>query len=157
MSEPQETRECPYCKEEIKAEAIKCKHCGSGVTPERPGHEGICPFCKEQIHPEATRCKHCKSTLNADKDTDCGCGEGAGFPRELDALTGASGWDLPEPRSSGVLTYISSMTGDWGGFDRWGVDTVGCVGVEVCRWVCAPGPSYPCVRVCRRIVRCGPG
>ena len=57
------TRECPYCKEEIKIEAVKCKHCSSSVAPEKPSHEGTCPLCKEKIHSEATKCKHCKSSL----------------------------------------------------------------------------------------------
>src|SRR5215217_1556918 len=40
MADESETRTCPYCKEEIKVEATRCKHCGSWVTPERPSHKG---------------------------------------------------------------------------------------------------------------------
>ncbi len=74
------TRACPYCKEQIKPDAIKCKHCGSHLEPERPAHEGTCPFCKEQIHVDAIKCKHCKSDLTrADGGgSDCGCGGGVG-------------------------------------------------------------------------------
>lgn len=70
-----ETRECPFCKEEIKAAAIKCKHCGSRVSAEGPTHGGTCPYCKEDIKPDAIKCKHCGSMLgDAGKPTDdCGC------------------------------------------------------------------------------------
>ena len=55
---------CPYCKEEVNADAVKCKHCHSGIKPEAPEvpeHQGICPFCKEEIKAEAVKCKHCQS------------------------------------------------------------------------------------------------
>jgi hypothetical protein len=68
------TTTCPYCKETILANAIKCKHCGSAVGSEKPAHGGICPYCKEQINPEATRCKHCKSDVGPRTKSGCGCG-----------------------------------------------------------------------------------
>lgn len=75
MDESERTRDCPYCKEEIKADAVKCKHCGSSVAPSQPTHGGICPYCKEAIKPEAIRCRHCQSAVGGEPQgsTDCGC------------------------------------------------------------------------------------
>ena len=66
------TRECPFCKEEIKAEAVKCKHCHSTVKPETPPHGGTCPFCKEEIKSEAIKCKHCGSMVDGSAESG-GC------------------------------------------------------------------------------------
>ncbi|SOD42737.1 Double zinc ribbon [Nitrosovibrio sp. Nv4] len=66
-----ETRQCPFCKEQINSEATKCKYCASRVEPARPQHRGQCPFCKEAINPEALICKHCKSNLQVSKDCAC--------------------------------------------------------------------------------------
>ncbi len=68
MTGEQKTRECPYCKEEILSDAIKCKHCLSMLTPEIPKHDGICPYCKEDIKQDAIKCKHCKSDLTLGED-----------------------------------------------------------------------------------------
>ncbi len=69
-------RECPYCKEEIKADAIRCKHCRSSVAPEKPTHGGTCPYCKEAIHPEAVKCKHCGADVGPTGTGSSGCCEG---------------------------------------------------------------------------------
>ncbi|ASP48814.1 double zinc ribbon domain-containing protein [Cognaticolwellia beringensis] len=66
-------RECPFCKESIKDEAIKCKHCHSSVPSISPKHEGVCPFCKEAIKADAIKCKHCHSMLSGDATETCGC------------------------------------------------------------------------------------
>jgi len=68
---------CEFCKEDIKADAIKCKHCGSMLKAKSPVHEGTCPYCKENIHPDAIKCKHCKSALGEENSavlSDCNCG-----------------------------------------------------------------------------------
>lgn len=74
-----ENRECPFCKEDIKSSAIRCKHCGSAVQPVAKPHEGVCPYCKEEIKAEAIKCRHCKSALTGTGVGDhsgvigCGC------------------------------------------------------------------------------------
>jgi hypothetical protein len=73
MSETENTtRECPLCKEEIKAEAVRCKHCHATIRRTEPGHEGTCPLCKENINPQAIRCPHCKADLLSTMQS-CGC------------------------------------------------------------------------------------
>ncbi len=72
MSTDKTNQTCPYCKENIKAGAVKCKHCGSKLVATSPSHDGVCPYCKEEIHKEAIKCKHCQSNLTVEED--CGCG-----------------------------------------------------------------------------------
>jgi hypothetical protein len=63
MAERRATRQCPFCREEIRSDAVRCRHCQAEVAPDRPDHEGTCPYCKESINPEAIRCKHCHANL----------------------------------------------------------------------------------------------
>jgi hypothetical protein len=72
MVSDKKARDCPYCKEQIKTEATKCKYCGSAVSIEKPPHEGICPHCKEQIHNDAIKCKHCHSILVSSRSSHFG-------------------------------------------------------------------------------------
>ena len=51
---------CPICDKAIKAEAIKCKYCGSMVNEAEIKQ---CPYCKENIGKYDKRCKHCDTEL----------------------------------------------------------------------------------------------
>ncbi len=76
MKTQENERSCPFCKEQIKSDAIKCKYCSSMLKLEQPPHEGICPYCKEEINKDAVKCKHCKSILTKQSSGDCGCHDG---------------------------------------------------------------------------------
>jgi hypothetical protein len=152
VSEAEETRECPYCKEEIKAEAVKCKHCGSRVTPERPPHEGVCPYCKEEIHPEAIKCKHCRSSLVASSgealgDSGCGCEDSADPSSALGGFRALGEWPSAQPEGpgSGVTWMASKRCGSCegetmiGSRGTWGSTGIG--GTRTCQiMVCAYDP-----------------
>jgi hypothetical protein len=93
-------RECPYCKEEIKKDAIKCKHCHSMVALAHPEHNGTCPFCKENVKPDAIKCRHCGSQITGginDEKRSCDCCQPpsiiASALRDNQGSTGYSGND----------------------------------------------------------------
>ena len=66
MTEEMQTKNCPYCGEEININAIKCKHCGEFLEEKKEEVSGtkVCPFCGEEILASAVKCKHCGEFLN---------------------------------------------------------------------------------------------
>jgi len=63
-----QTQQCPFCKEEIHADAVRCKHCRSQIARSMPAHQGVCPFCKEDIKTDAVRCRHCGANVGLGGD-----------------------------------------------------------------------------------------
>ena len=59
-------KDCPACGEKIKADAIRCKHCGTDLD------EMKCPWCAEVIEKDAKKCKHCKSYTDKIRCSGCG-------------------------------------------------------------------------------------
>lgn len=122
MTLDSKTQECPYCKEEIRSDAIRCKHCRSAIAPKKAPHGGTCPFCKEAIHPEAVKCKHCGSNVAA-SNNDAPCDDCSKADR--------SEW----PRiANRVVTPPSAQGGVWEAQPSMARARSGCS-------PCAPGPG----------------
>ena len=65
--ETRETKNCPYCGEEILAVAKKCKHCGEWL-PEQPKPKQMvpCPICGEEVEEGTEVCPHCKEKIDVE-------------------------------------------------------------------------------------------
>lgn len=55
-----ESRRCPNCAEWINTDAIFCRFCLCGLSPQ---HFHPCAFCAEMVRMDATRCRYCQSDL----------------------------------------------------------------------------------------------
>lgn len=62
--ENKETKQCPYCGEEILAAAKKCKYCGEWLDNiETPKNMIQCPTCGEDVEEGTMVCPHCNEPI----------------------------------------------------------------------------------------------
>ncbi len=63
---PTRDKVCPACDEKIKADASRCKHCGTDLPLKK------CPWCAETIDSDAKKCHYCKSYIEKIRCSGCG-------------------------------------------------------------------------------------
>lgn len=57
--ESMDYRDCPFCAESIKREAMVCKHCGKDVEPKTSIPKITCPKCGYVTPATGAPCVHC--------------------------------------------------------------------------------------------------
>ncbi len=71
-------KKCPYCGEEIKAEAKKCRHCGEWLEENKQEsavpRKTVCPVCAKEIDEDSEVCPYCHEHIGkSEKQTEVVC------------------------------------------------------------------------------------